>query len=286
VTATVDLKEILSLVENKVQGPLRDCAIEGIKAGFEAGTFAGKRYGASHDISYKGEIDLVTETDIESERIIKERLEDVGEAEIMAEESSQDSSLRDGTFWIIDPLDGTTNFAHGFPFFAPSIAYCKIESGRFQPLFGCIFIPCLNELFWAVKGIGSYLNVSRITVSTENRLSRALLATGFPYDVHQNARDVLSAFQGMLIRAQGIRRAGAAAIDLAYVACGRFEGFWEMKLKPWDTAAGQLLVEEAEGMVTGFRGQGYDPFLPEIIASNKLIHGQMVDILKAYSKKR
>ncbi len=280
----VDIRKILTFVRDTVQGPLQEIAIEGIKAGLEAGFFAKKHYGTTHKVSYKGEIDLVTETDVESERIIKNRLKRIGAAEIMAEESSLDSSLRDGTFWIIDPLDGTTNFAHGFPFFAPSIAYCTIEPACFTPLFGCVFIPCLNELFWAVRGLGSYLNTHRIRTSSENRLSRALLATGFPYDIHQDASEVISAFKEMVVRAQGVRRAGAAAIDLAYVACGRFEGFWEKKLKPWDTAAGQLLVEEAGGRVTGFKGQTYNPFVPEIIASNSLIHDEMIQVLKGFSK--
>ncbi len=278
-----DAQRIISLVEEVSPKDLGPIAKKGIRAAVKAGLFIMDRYEKPHEISYKGEIDLVTETDLEAEKIITDTLGGSKDAEIMAEESSLDSSLRDGTFWIIDPLDGTTNFAHGFPFFAPSVAYCRIESGRFQPLFGCIFIPCLRELFWAVKAGGSYLNTRRIRVSREKEISRALLATGFPYDVHQEPEGVVSALKEMLVAAQGIRRAGAAAIDLAYVACGRFEGFWEKKLKPWDTAAGQLLVEEAGGMLTDYRGGSYNPFVPEIIASNGLVHERMVQILQGFS---
>lgn len=283
-TNTPHIREIVSLAEKITNSRMLETVVLGISATIEAGLFIRERYGRPHEIEYKGEIDLVTETDLESERIIKGRLVKAGDAEIIAEESSMDSSLRDGTFWIIDPLDGTTNFAHGFPFFAPSVAYCRIKSGIFQPFFGCIFVPCLNEVFWAVKAGGSYLNTSRISVSSEKRLSRALMATGFPYDVHQQPEEVISAFGQMLVRAQGIRRAGAAAIDLAYVACGRFEGFWEKKLKPWDTAAGQLILEEAGGKLTDFRGNSYNPFVPEIIASNGLVHDEMMVILGRFSK--
>ncbi len=277
-------EQIKALVE-KVSGPdMKDIAQKGLAATLEAGLFILSRYEKPHKVSYKGEIDLVTETDVQAEKIIKGMVGDVPDTEIMAEESSRDSSLREGNFWIIDPLDGTTNFAHGFPFFAPSVAYCRVISGTFTPLFGCIFIPCLREVFWAVKDKGSYLNLERISVSRETDISRSLIATGFPYDVHQEPEEVISALRQMLVTAQGIRRAGAAAIDLAYVACGRFEGFWEKKLKPWDTAAGQLLVEEAGGRVTGFRGQGYNPFVPEIIASNGLIHEKMMTLLKDFSR--
>jgi len=149
-------------------------------------------------------------------------------------------------------------------------------------LFGCVYVPVLQEFFWAIKGNGSYLNLDRIRVSKEGRLSRSLLATGFPYDVHDHPDEVVAALKALLVRAQGLRRAGAAAIDLAYVACGRFDGFWEKKLKPWDTAAGQLLIEEAGGRVSDVKGHLYNPFVPEIIASNGLIHNEMVEILERF----
>jgi len=250
---------------------------------FDAGQAIKELYGNEHLVKYKGEIDLVTEADYRSEEILKGALSGLGDAEVMAEESATNLSLRDGLFWIVDPLDGTTNFAHGFPFFAPSVAYAQVKEGRYQTIIGCIYIPILEEFFWAIRGKGSFLNLKSIRVSREKGLSRALIATGFPYDVHQKPDEVIAALRAMIVKAQGIRRAGAAAIDLAYVACGRFDGFWEKKLKPWDTAAGILLVEESGGKVTDFKGGEYNPFLPEITASNGLIHDQMVKILRGFS---
>ena len=257
--------------------------IKAIEAVYEAGNVIKSLYGLPHHVEFKGEIDLVTEADYKSEEILKKSLDGLGEGQIMAEESAQDLSLRDGTFWIVDPLDGTTNFAHGFPFFAPSVAYAEVKKGVYETRFGCIYIPILKELFWAVKDKGSYLNGEKIRVSEESTLSRSLVATGFPYDVHEYPDEVIDALKAMITRAQGIRRAGAAAIDLAYVACGRFDGFWEKKLKPWDTAAGILLVEEAGGKVSDYSGKGYNPFIPEIVASNGHIHREMITVLRNFS---
>ncbi len=256
---------------------------EALQAVFLAGNMIKDLYGLPHHVEFKGEIDLVTEADYKSEEILVDSLNGLGSGKIMAEESAGDLSLKDGVFWIVDPLDGTTNFAHGFPFFAPSVAYAKVENGYYETLFGIVYIPILRELFWSVKGKGCFLNLEKVGVSKEKALSRSLLATGFPYDIHQHHDDVIEAFKAMIVKAQGIRRAGAAAIDLAYVACGRFDGFWEKRLKPWDTAAGILLVEEAGGRVSGYSGQKYNPFLPEIVASNGFIHKAMVEILTDYS---
>ncbi len=249
----------------------------------EAGNEIASLYEKPHDVNYKGEIDLVTEADYKSEEILKEALSGVANGELLAEESAESIELRDGTFWIVDPLDGTTNFAHGFPFFAPSVAFATIKNGKYETQIGCVYLPILKECFWAVKGKGAYLNDKRIYVSKVKRLKRALLATGFPYDVYERPDAVISALKDVIVKAQGIRRAGAAAIDLAYVSCGRFDGFWEMKLKPWDTAAGILLVEEAGGTVTDFTGGGYNPFLPEILSSNGFIHQELIEILRGYT---
>ncbi len=268
----------------KISGPKLSGPLEAaFGAVFEAGQAIKSLYGNEHQVKYKGEIDLVTEADYRSEEILKSALSGLGDAEVMAEESATNLSLREGLFWIVDPLDGTTNFAHGFPFFAPSVAYARVKEGRYHTIIGCIYIPILEEFFWAIRGKGSFLNLQPLHVSGEKSLSRALIATGFPYDVHEKPDEVIAALKAMIVKAQGIRRAGAAAIDLAYVACGRFEGFWEKKLKPWDTAAGILLVEEAGGRVTDFKGGEYNPFLPEIIASNGPIHNQMVEILRVFS---
>ncbi len=238
-----------------------------------AGDFIRKLYEHPHQINHKGEIDLVTEADLGAEEIIVQNLkQNFPNVAILAEEKVKESPGE--TYFLVDPLDGTTNFAHGFPWFAVSLAF--VQKGR--PEIGVIYHPMLDELFWARRGQGAFLGQRRISVSSTARLSESLLATGFPYDVHQRPEPVLAAFSAFIVRAQGIRRAGAAALDLAYVACGRFDGFWEIKLKPWDTAAGVLLVEEAGGQVTDFRGGAYSPFAQTIVATNGRIHEQMVAI--------
>ncbi len=245
-----------------------------------AGAVVMDRYASPHQIRYKGEIDLVTEADLASEEVLLSRLGETG-VRVMAEESSghgrgvepQDPA------WIVDPLDGTTNFAHGFPWFGISIGYW--DKGRVQA--GVIYLPVLDELFSAARGHGARLNGRAIEVSWEETLSRSLLATGFPYDIHQDPDEVMAAMRAVLVRAQGIRRAGAAALDMAYVACGRLDGFWEIKLKPWDTAAGMVLVEEAGGRVTDFSLGEYTPFGQEILSTNGRIHEALSTILSPFS---
>jgi myo-inositol-1(or 4)-monophosphatase len=197
------------------------------------------------------------------------------QADFIAEESHFTyTKTPTGPAWIIDPLDGTTNFAHGLPWFAVSIAYA--EKGRNQV--GVIYSPVQDELFCGCLNRGAWLNGKPIRVSRIPVLDKSLLATGFPYDVRKKPAKVMAAFKAVLIRVQGIRRAGAAALDLAYVACGRMDGFWEIKLKPWDTAAGQLILEEAGGKTSDFSGNAYSPFVPEILATNGLIHKELLSI--------
>ena len=252
------------------------------KAALQAGRLLASLYSRPHEIRFKGEIDLVTEADPAAEKIILEILgKEHPEVEILAEESrSVYNAIPKETVWIVDPLDGTTNFAHGFPWFAVSIAYTK----KGKSLAGVIYAPMLDELFCACHGHGAWLNGRKMKVSATEKLTRSLLATGFPYDVRQRPEKVMAALEKVLTRSQGVRRAGAAALDLAYVACGRLEGFWEIKLKPWDTAAGILLVEEAGGMVTDFQGGPYSPFIPEIISSNGHVHGELVGLLKEFEE--
>ncbi len=246
-----------------------------VKAAVDAGTILRDLYDKPHRIRYKGAIDLVTEADTASEQKIVETLRRRHpEIEIMAEESFNGAPKT--TTWIVDPLDGTTNFAHGFPWFGVSIAYQ--EKGTVE--IGVIYCPLQDELFCAVRGLGAWLNGKPISVSTEDALTRSLLATGFPYDVQTDPDQVIRPLRRMLLHAQGIRRAGAAALDLAYVACGRLDGFWEIKLKPWDTAAGFLLVEEAGGKVTDFKGNPFDPFGREVLATNGKIHKDMLHLLR------
>ncbi len=251
-------------------------------AALKAGERLKELYDTPLKIRHKGDIDLVTEADVASEEIVvKICSEHLPEAKILAEESSANyGAFPQELTWIIDPLDGTTNFAHGFPWFCVSVALA--HKGRI--LAGAIYAPILEEFFCAISGNGAFLNGNPIQVSGEERLSQSLLATGFPYDVQQHPDPVIDALRAMIVKAQGIRRAGAAAMDLAYVACGRLDGFWEIKLKPWDTAAGQLLVEEAGGKVTDFKGGSYNPFVPEILASNGRIHQEMATLLTHYSK--
>ncbi len=267
--------------------PHREILEYAILAALKAGSILRSLFDKPHKIRYKGDIDLVTEADVASEEAIIEVLKDAmgPDISILAEESGQDRDTSVGPQWIVDPLDGTTNFAHGFPFFGISICYGTCNEGRsFSPHVGTVYCPMQDELFWAVENGGAWLNEHSISTSPEKRLSRSLVATGFPYDVQRDPDPVLDALKTVLTRAQGVRRAGAAAVDLAYLAAGRFDAFWEMKLKPWDTAAGMLLVIEAGGRITDFAGGSYSPFLPEILATNAFVHEQMCTLLSPFSR--
>ena len=244
-------------------------------AALAAGRLQREYFNRPIEVRHKGEIDLVTEVDLKSEALIVALLESSG-LPILGEEMAKTEPT--GRYWLVDPLDGTTNYAHRFPWFAPSIALMEDR----EPVLGVIYHVMLDELFWAEKGSGAYLNNQKIKVSEVKELKDAVLATGFPYGVHEQPDKVVGAFRDFLIKAQGVRRAGAAALDLAYVACGRFDGFWEPLLKPWDTAAGILLVKEAGGLVTNYRGEAFDPFQNHILASNGLIHQELVDIAQHY----
>ncbi|MBM4296380.1 MAG: inositol monophosphatase [Deltaproteobacteria bacterium] len=228
-------------------------------------------------IDYKGAIELVTSVDCESERKIVETIRrNFPTHSILAEEETDLAGAQPDWRWIVDPLDGTTNFAHGYPQFCVSIALER--SG--QMLLGLVYDPLRGECFRAVKGQGATLNGAPIATSSTNELDKALLATGFPYDHRENADFYLSYFKAFMTRCQGIRRGGSAALDLSYVACGRLDGFWEMKLKPWDTAAGALIVSEAGGKLSDFSGQPFSIWGTETLASNGAIHAEMLTVLK------
>jgi myo-inositol-1(or 4)-monophosphatase len=252
-------------------------------ASLEAGGLLRRGFGKPHEVRYKGDIDLVTEADLASERTIKTIIErSESRAAILAEESGAGcGEIPPGPVWIIDPLDGTTNFAHGYPWFGISIAYAHGD----EVLVGVVYCPMQDELFCACRNCGAWLNGRPASTSEAQTLARSLVATGFPYDVHKAPRRVLEALEAVLTKAQGVRRAGAAALDLAHVACGRLDGFWEIKLKPWDTAAGKLLVEEAGGRVSDFQGALYSPFLKEIVATNTFIHEELVALLKGFGER-
>jgi myo-inositol-1(or 4)-monophosphatase len=241
----------------------------------EAGVLLREKLDDIHTVQYKGDINLVTEADRLSEALIVERIRTAFPGHDILAEESPETATGSGLRWIIDPLDGTTNYAHGYPIFCVSIAL-EVE-GVIR--LGAVYNPMLAELFVAVKGEGAFLNGRRLAVSRTAKLSRSLLATGFPYDIRENPDNNINYSRTLAMNAQAIRRAGAAALDLAYVAAGRFDGFWELRLMPWDTAAGWILVTEAGGMVTDLRGGPYQLRSPHILASNGLIHREMAGIL-------
>ena len=241
----------------------------------KSGALLKEKFSQTHKIQYKGDINLVTEADKMSEDLIiaaiSQKFPDHG---ILSEESpviTGVGKLR----WIIDPLDGTTNYSHGYPVFCVSVAL----ENEGTIVLGVIYDPVREDMFVAIRGEGAYLNDKKLKVSSVNNLSRSLLATGFPYDIRDSKENNLDYFNAMAINVQAIRRAGAAALDLAYLAAGRFDGFWELKLKPWDTAAGCLMVEEAGGVISDIAGQKWHLQSPSLMASNALIHEQMIKVL-------
>jgi myo-inositol-1(or 4)-monophosphatase len=243
----------------------------------ETGDLLMERFGRVEPgrIGKKGRIDLVTEVDTLAEQHIRSRIQnEYPEHDIYGEETERLDRGRDFC-WVIDPLDGTTNFVHSFPFFAVSIALLK----RRELEVGVVHAPYLRETFWAIAGRGAYYNDERIRVSRTTDLVDSLLATGFAYRLAETPDTNIDNFTRLLLEAQGIRRAGSASIDLAYVACGRFDGFWELHLNPWDVAAGALLVAEAGGRVTDFAGgRGY-LFGGNIVATNGFVHAPLVSRL-------
>jgi len=245
------------------------------QAALKAGQYLLKGLTEKKTIDFKGQVDLVTAYDRKSELMIFEEFNRAfPEHGFMAEEDISKSGRSDYC-WIVDPLDGTTNFAHGLPIFCVSIALARGQ----DIVIGVVFDPTRQEMFTACKGEGARLNDRRIMVSETEELDKSLLATGFPYDVRTSPRNNLDHFSNFAVRAQAVRRCGSAALDLCYVACGRFDGFWEMKLKPWDLAAGALMVKEAGGRITNFSGAEFELSSPDIVASNGRIHKAMLEII-------
>jgi myo-inositol-1(or 4)-monophosphatase len=241
-----------------------------------AGRIQMEHFGHSHPMELKGDFNPVTEVDRLSEKaIVKMISEAFPDHDVLTEETpfeGKGSSWK----WIVDPLDGTTNYFHGFPFFSVSVGL-EVE-GEVQ--LGTVYIPPLDELFHAEKGKGAFLNGNRISVSRTDDLNRSFLCTGFPYDVREHVDHYLTYFKNFIIRSFAIRRPGSAAIDLCYLAAGRFDGFWELKLQPWDVAAGSLMVTEAGGKVTDFGGEPFRIYSKEILATNGRIHDQMLDVIR------
>jgi myo-inositol-1(or 4)-monophosphatase len=242
----------------------------------KAGQVLQSRLGRTRRIDYKGAVNLVTEMDFRSERIIVSEIrKHYPEHGFLAEEKAQEQTSSPYR-WIIDPLDGTTNYAHGFPVYCISIA---LEYGE-KIILGVVYDPSREELFVAQKGKGARLNGRRMTVSKTSRLSKSLLTTGFPYDLRESPVNNFDHFRKFAFRTHAVRRCGSAALDLCYVAAGRFDGFWEMKLGSWDLAAGSLIVREAGGRVTDFQGRPLGLDGRQVLASNSRIHREMMKILQ------
>jgi myo-inositol-1(or 4)-monophosphatase len=251
-----------------------------IDAAREAGAFLAANLGKVRTVTDKDTRgkNLVTEIDRGSEEMILSRIrKSFPGDEVLAEEGGKGAGAAgSGYTWIVDPLDGTTNYTHGFPVFCVSIG---IEHEG-KVVAGVIYDPNLDELFTAGHGSGAQLNGVPMRVSSIDTLGRSLLVTGFPYNLHENPDKCIERFIGALMKAQAVRRMGSAAIDLAYVACGRYEGFWEVGLHPWDVAAGALLVAEAGGMVSGFDGAACSIYGKDIAASNGKVHEQLLDSIR------
>jgi myo-inositol-1(or 4)-monophosphatase len=247
----------------------------------KAGAIQMERRRSGFRIDKKGAIDLVTEVDLECERMCRTVLaERFPEHDILAEELGATSRARTPSRfrWVFDPLDGTTNYAHGLPIFCSSLA---LEIDR-RPVVGAVYDPTRKELFTAERGEGARLNGEPLSVSSTEHLLDALLVTGFSYEVHTNSGDLVALFGEFLARARAVRRLGSAALDMCYVAAGRFDGFWEQHLKPWDVSAGALLIEEAGGRITGIDGSPFDAAAGHLIACNDRVHTQMVDVVRAF----
>ena len=247
-----------------------------IETAREAGQILLEKFGRKINISKKGDINLVTEADLASEKLIIEKIRSrYPKHSILAEESGAASIENAVWKWIVDPLDGTTNYAHGYPCFCVTLA---LEHAG-EIVVGVTFDPTRDELFAVEKGSGATLNNKPIKVSATEKLNDSLLVTGFPYDARER-EDFARHFSGFTHRARGIRRDGSAAIDMAYVACGRFDGFWEEGLHAWDVAAGVLLIEESGGRVSYYDDSKFSIYQPPICASNNLIHGEMLEVLR------
>ncbi len=258
-----------------------------------AGVLIRERYDAPRTIATKSvSVDLVTDTDRAAEGVILDQLRTARPGDAILSEETGAIDAPAGTSpsicWVVDPLDGTTNFAHGIPHFAVSVAAVDLPAGsanastfdarRARPVAGAVYDPMRDEMFEAHEGGISTLNGRPVSVSAETDLASSLLATGFPYDRRENAELYLSFWHAFMVGARDVRRIGAAALDLAWVACGRVDAFWEWRLKPWDVAAGNLLVRCAGGRVTDFRGEEAGVDASQTLASNGHIHAQMLDV--------
>jgi myo-inositol-1(or 4)-monophosphatase len=246
-----------------------------IEAVVRAGEIQSARFGSDVGVSKKGVIDLVTDVDVEVERMFRAMIaERFPDHDVLAEEMGQ---RRTGAShrWVFDPLDGTTNYAHGIPIFCSTLGL-EIDG---EPVVGAVYDPNRRELFTAERGIGAWLNGDPLRVSTAGSLVDSVLVTGFAYDIQTRVDDLLRLFAAFLREARAVRRLGSAAIDLCWVAAGRMDGFWEEGLQPWDTTAGALIVREAGGHVTALDGGPWSATNGHLVASNGHIHEQMLAVI-------
>jgi myo-inositol-1(or 4)-monophosphatase len=254
-----------------------------VEAVVRAGDIQMARFGRDFRIDKKGTIDLVTEVDLAVERMFRRLIaERFADHEVLAEEMGGGASIPPGPCWVFDPIDGTTNYAHGLPIFCASLA---LEIDGVADV-AAIFDPNRRELFTAERGGGAFLNGRPLHVSPTSTLVDAMLVTGFPYDVHSRVDEIVGLFGHFVGVARAVRRLGSAAIDLCYVAAGRLDGFWETSLKPWDIAAGALIVAEAGGAVTNLDGSSFRSRGGEVLATNALIHQPMLDVIRRWRTSR
>jgi len=249
-----------------------------IETAQQAGHILLEKFGRITAVTKKGDINLVTEADLASEGHIIERIRSYYPKHAILAEEAGEAVVKEGDMkwkWIIDPLDGTTNYAHGYPCFCVTLALEHDD----EVVIGVTFDPTRGELFAAERGRGATLNGKPIRVSSTDKLGDSLIVTGFPYDFKQR-HNFARHLTDFLLSSRGVRRDGSAAIDMAYVACGRFDGFWEEGLNPWDVAAGTLLIEEAGGVISYYDGSKFSIYQPPIVASNGGIHGQMLEVLR------
>jgi myo-inositol-1(or 4)-monophosphatase len=248
-----------------------------IEAVVKAGELQMARFGRDIQVDKKGTIDLVTEVDVAVERMFRALVaERYPTHAVLAEELGGAAAAPHGPCWIFDPIDGTTNYAHGLPIFCSSLAF-EIDG---VAEIGAIYDPTRKELFTAERGGGAFLNGRPLRVSSASTLVDAMLVTGFPYDVHQRVDEIVGLFGAFVARARAVRRLGSAAIDLCYVAAGRMDGFWESDLKPWDIAAGALIVAEAGGRVTTLAGEPFKSRGGEVLATNGHLHDAMIETIQ------
>jgi myo-inositol-1(or 4)-monophosphatase len=254
-----------------------------IEAVVRAGEIQLSRFGRAMRVDKKGTIDLVTEVDVAIERMFRALIADrFPDHQVLGEELGGSATAPEGPCWVFDPIDGTTNYAHGLPIFCASLA---LEVDGVAEV-AAIYDPNRQELFTAERGGGAFLNGRPLRVSAAATLVDALLVTGFPYDVHGRVEEIVGLFGAFVGRARAVRRLGSAALDLCYVAAGRIDGFWESDLKPWDIAGGSLVVSEAGGRVTKMDGSPFSSRGNQVLATNGLVHDAMREVIDEFRRER